>query len=139
MWGHTAWAGRTLAAPPRPRCPWPARHATLLPVCPPPQPELLELAFPLFIHCYLNSDDASAKFFEVYRLDHECRHRTMLEEVAAYKDRAALKDNPVRGRAHCAVYVVNVSNGASVGGGVGAWGRCPAQRGCHFTACAPFG
>ena len=57
------------------------------------------MAYPLFIHCYLTqAEDYGAKFFELYRMDHENRHRTELEDVFACKDRTALKDVPVRPR-----------------------------------------
>ncbi len=66
------------------------------------QPELMEAAYPLFAHCCLKeADDAAGKFCELYRLDHEKRHRTELAELASWRDRRAVKENTVaRARAH---------------------------------------
>lgn len=64
------------------------------------QGELMEVAFPLFVRCYLQDIDnavSAAKFFDLYRLDHEVRHRTDLEELAAVRDKGAEKDSPVGG------------------------------------------
>lgn len=62
-----------------------------------PQGELMELAYPLFLVCYINMEDHAGKFFDLFRVDHENRHRTEMEDMAAAKDRSSsTKDNPVR-------------------------------------------